>query len=388
MDSPTATPPPAVRPSRGRPRAPLSYRALVAALTGLLTLLFVWLLGFVLRDVDLMRGPDYRDYETRIVGEEALAEERRLAEESLELAEDFADGERRRAALRVAASDAQETMNQVLHNGERLRAEGSEPSEAERLAFEESQAAFLSRQSELRDASDRLDELQTRIDDARDRSEAHREKTDELRGRARDEHARDARAHRMRVAALKLAIVLPLLFAAAWTTRRAARSRFAPIAFAALAACAWKTLGVVHEYFPAPLFKYLAVAAAIAATLAFLVRAIQSISAPRPAWMLKRSREAYDRGVCAICSFPVRRGSLRNLGAILGRKGTIVVAPADAAEPPDEPYVCPSCGTALFEKCAACGSIRHSLLPFCESCGAANEDRETSPPAPAPEPSA
>jgi len=37
----------------------------------------------------------------------------------------------------------------------------------------------------------------------------------------------------------------------------------------------------------------------------------------------------------------------------------------------DEPYTCPSCATALYEKCPSCGATRHALLPSCEHCGAA-----------------
>jgi len=33
------------------------------------------------------------------------------------------------------------------------------------------------------------------------------------------------------------------------------------------------------------------------------------------------------------------------------------------------PNTCPACGERLYDACGKCNSIRHSLLPYCESCG-------------------
>jgi predicted RNA-binding Zn-ribbon protein involved in translation (DUF1610 family) len=95
------------------------------------------------------------------------------------------------------------------------------------------------------------------------------------------------------------------------------------------------------------------------------------IAFPKRDWLLKQYREAYESFLCPICAYPIRRGPLKYM-AWTRRSIRKVSLRASAADTGDDagPYTCPMCATGLFEKCASCSAIRHSLLPACDQCGA------------------
>jgi predicted RNA-binding Zn-ribbon protein involved in translation (DUF1610 family) len=105
---------------------------------------------------------------------------------------------------------------------------------------------------------------------------------------------------------------------------------------------------------------------------------------PKPDWLLKQYREAYEHFLCPACNYPIRRGPLRYL---FWTRRTLrrLRIPTQAGAQADEPYTCPACGTVLFEECPSCHAVRHALLPVCSKCGAAREiDRPSLKPAESP----
>ena len=99
---------------------------------------------------------------------------------------------------------------------------------------------------------------------------------------------------------------------------------------------------------------------------------MRAIRDPRPERLRRQYREAYERFLCPVCEYPVRRGPMRFLywDRRSIRKAGRVVPGVPEAGGGDEAYSCPSCGTSLFGACAACGRTRSTLLPHCEHCGA------------------
>ena len=89
-------------------------------------------------------------------------------------------------------------------------------------------------------------------------------------------------------------------------------------------------------------------------------------------YLVRQYREAYERFFCPVCDYPIRRGPLK---FVFWSRRTIKHLHFPPQTPPlaDEPYTCPACGTLLFEKCAVCGNVRHSLLPICSHCGSAKD---------------
>ena len=69
-----------------------------------------------------------------------------------------------------------------------------------------------------------------------------------------------------------------------------------------------------------------------------------------------------------MCNFPIRRGPLKYLSWNRRSLKKLTATP-ESVPTADEPYVCPACGTRLFEECGDCHAIRHALLPACSKCG-------------------
>ncbi len=188
---------------------------------------------------------------------------------------------------------------------------------------------------------------------------------DQLKKPARKKYDAALSAHQFKLAIAKLGVLLPLFVIVALAFYRYRSSPYRPLLMASLLACSWWLAMVTHDHFPSELFKYLAIGTGIAMVVFALTRLISNMAAPQLDLVLQRYREAYQRHRCPICDDPILRGPFKN--AVWTRKGPIL--PTGVVGGADRPYTCPSCGTGLFEKCGACDTVRHALLPFCDGCG-------------------
>ena len=128
---------------------------------------------------------------------------------------------------------------------------------------------------------------------------------------------------------------------------------------------------VIHECFPARVFKYIVTVALLVVVARLLVHVIRLVAHPKPEDLLKQYRQAYERFLCPECEYPIRTGPRRWL--YWTRRTVNRALPQAGAPPEEETYTCPACGTRLFEACPACGMIRHKTLPHCEHCGTGAE---------------
>ena len=173
----------------------------------------------------------------------------------------------------------------------------------------------------------------------------------------------------MKIAFFQLLFLIPLLLIAVYLYIRRRSSLYASLIHAFGIAILAKVTLVIHEHFPSRYFKYILLLVALAVVVRVLVYLIRVIAFPKLDWLIKQYREAYERFFCPVCEYPIRRGPMKY--RFWDRRSLRKLPPAEPTGPsPDEPYVCPSCGTRLFEKCSSCSAIRYSLLPFCEQCGA------------------
>jgi hypothetical protein len=153
--------------------------------------------------------------------------------------------------------------------------------------------------------------------------------------------------------------------------RKRRHTVYRPMIYATGIAVYWKLGQVMHEYFPSKLFKYVLIFVALAIVLKALVYLLRQIVAPKRDWLLKQYREAYEKFLCPICGYPIRRGPLKYL-FWTSRSIKKMLVPQNAEPTADEPYVCPCCATPLFEQCNECDAVRPSLLPACDHCGASS----------------
>lgn len=144
-------------------------------------------------------------------------------------------------------------------------------------------------------------------------------------------------------------------------------SLYFPFFLASAAATLIKVALVIHEYFPTRYFKYILIVFFLAAIGAALVHFIRQVAAPKVQWLIRQYREAYDRFLCPICEFPIKQGPRRFL---FWTRRSVIRTALPTSNERIEACVCPACGTRLYEECPDCHNVRHSLLPFCEHCGA------------------
>jgi predicted RNA-binding Zn-ribbon protein involved in translation (DUF1610 family) len=340
-------------------RGPAAYRLGIALLGALLTVLLIWLLGFILRDIDRIEGPDWSAIEAKHVERDLIVRRATLATERERLASETAAEELTQAKHERDRESAEATIT-VLR-----QLEGGGPgvslSPELQKAVTDNLNFFLGLQEDYRNASLRVTELRNRLRSIELESldiEATI-KTQSI--PAQEEYAKAWQRHQYLRASLKLAFLIPLFLVFAFWALKKRTSPFRTLPFSGLAASAWKVGAVMHEHFPSEVFKYIAIGAGIAVVLAFLVGMILLIVAPRPEWLHRQRREAYRKRRCPTCADPIRFDE-KELAT------TPAATPGEVVEHPSV-YTCPACGDTLFERCPSCGKIRHALLPYCSACG-------------------
>ena len=349
-------------------RGPLRHRLLVLLLSSALTVLLVWLLGFVLSDIGKLQGPVFQTFSEELVAPEEVDGLRALERDRQQLARQISDQEQIQKILRQSTESSRATMDQFM-SVHRLQLEkGVSATAEEQAALAQSQQSFLTNQRKFQEANQTIDRLSQQARELEPRIRDLVETHEDRREPAREAYEQAVRRHEIQIATYKLVFLIPIFLVASLLVLKKRESACAPIVYAVLVSSAWKVGSVIHEHFPKEVFKYVAIGTAIVVVLAALVFSIRLVVAPRRDWLLKQYREGYRRHRCPICSDPIQRGPLRH--ATWTRKGPVVPALVQETGEADEPYTCASCGTSLFVKCESCQSVRHELLPFCESCGA------------------
>lgn len=348
---------------------PKSIRIGSFLLAVLLTFLLVWLLGFFLHDIGQIDGPDYREVRNEFVDESLEKQVVSLQEQIARLEREAQRQGEIQKNLKRSMDNARDTMQQMMDLHRLSLEKQTTPSEEEGAALASSQQRFLEAQDRYEQANAEIARLDTEKYDLNASLDAAKGQMAKQEEPARVKYESLFRRHQFRIASFKLALIVPLLALSTWWFFRKWRSPYRLIPLAALAASFWKLGTVMQEHFPREFFKYIAIAAGIAAVLVFLVWLLRRAARPGRSLLLNRYREAYRAHICPVCAFPVQRGPLKF--AVWNRKGPQLpglVSPQEPSEP-ETPYACPSCGTTLFESCRGCGKARHSLLPYCEHCG-------------------
>jgi predicted RNA-binding Zn-ribbon protein involved in translation (DUF1610 family) len=308
------------------------------------------------------------------VTESHLDRQRELEDRLKETSRQIQEQRERQSLLQTSTNNSRETMNQLLEMHRHNLAQQVTPSTEERQALAESEKQFLANQKEFQKANEAIALLSEETRSLEEQQRELEEEIEPLEEAAMEANSEAWERHNLLTAFLKLAILVPLFFLAAWFLKTRKDSPYRVMFVAFFIAAFFQMSVVIHQYFPSRYFKYIAVSAAIAVVVAILRYLIRMIVRPDRKWLLKQYREAYQRHLCPVCSYPIERGRFRQ--AIWTSKGPKVskVTVLGESSGEEEPYTCPSCGTGLFGKCDSCGKVRHSLLPHCESCGVENRE--------------
>ncbi len=351
------------------PPGPWTHRLAVVVFSIVFALLLFWLLGFVLRDIGTWPGPDYAAIERTMVDPRLLQENQQLQSQIADATRSITEAQQQQTLLRDSAANSERTMNQLLDLNRRSVEQNRETAPEDEQALTESRRLFLNNQTRYQEIHERVSQLTAELRALEGRQRTNLLQLETERHPAQMEFSRQLSRHQLRLAALKLGFLLPLLGLSVWLFLRKRGSMYAPLIYGLGVVTLLRVGLVLHEHFPRRYFKYVLIAAALLVVVRVLVMLLRQTRQPRPEWLLKQYREAYQHFLCPICHYPVRRGPLKYL--FWNRRSVRKVAVAAAGQvATDEPYTCPVCGTRLFEECPTCKAIRHSLLPCCAHCGA------------------
>jgi predicted RNA-binding Zn-ribbon protein involved in translation (DUF1610 family) len=351
---------------------------MISAVTLLVGILFYWLLGFIVGDIGSIAGPSWQTVEADRVDSRLLTREQELKREISDTQRTIEDETKLQVVLRDRADNAETTMNRLAELQKLNLQTGVESSDTERQALAESERLFLDTQRRYQEVNERVDGLTGRLRQLESEQRTNSRDLVEARRPARAEYDRLRHRHQLKLGFAKLAVLLPLLAIVVFVTMKHRGRVYMPITYAAGSAIALKVLLVMHDHFPRRYFKYILILAALGAALLALVYLIRMVTYPKRSWLLKQYREAYERFLCPICAFPIRRGPLRFSFWNRRTAKKLTSAPSIPGEQ-ETPYVCPVCGTRLYDECSHCHKVRAALLPACSACGTATEVPTSSP---------
>lgn len=352
------------------------HRWLVYAFTVLFGCLLYWLMGFLVNDIGEWPGPDYAALEEQMLPAELRNQEQQLAQQQGEVQRSIETLRARQNNLRDSTDSARTTMNQLLAF-QRLGLErGVVPSEQEQQALAESEQRFLANQQQYQDLNEEVAAQEERLRELQEEQRQNSGALQQARLPIAAEYERLYERHELQQAGLKLGVLTPLLLVSIILFVKMRESLYA-LQYAAFAlAVGAKVLRVMHEYFPSRYFKYVLILTFLVIVVKVLHALIRAIANPKRDALLKQYREAYEAFLCPACDYPIRRGPLKFL--YWTRRSIKKLRVPYAESQAEGPYSCPACGTKLFDRCAACERIRHTMLPTCEHCGSATDPLATS----------
>lgn len=347
------------------------HRLAIRLFTLVLAVLVFWVLGFLVDDIRTLRGPDYAAIEKQHVDQNLLAKQVALEEQIADLSRQIENQTEKQRVVGDSSRNLQQTINQLLELQKLGIQKSIAFSDTEQANFTSSLNLFLDNQKRYQALSQTVSDMLEQKQGLVREKEQTQQEIERQRQPARDAFNTLTQRHRLKLAFLQLAILLPILAVAAVVMIKKRSSIYFPLFLAFGIATLVKVAMVVHEYFPTKYFKYILIGGLLIAVARLLIYFIRAIAFPKMAVLVKQYREAYERFLCPVCEYPIRVGPRRFLFWTRRTVNKIVV-PA-GRDDQDEKYTCPSCGSALFEECPSCHHIRHAMLPHCKQCGAVKD---------------
>jgi predicted RNA-binding Zn-ribbon protein involved in translation (DUF1610 family) len=343
-------------------------RMAIRLFTLALAVLVFWVLGFLVKDIRSIQGPDYWTIEQKHLDKDLVAQREALEKQIAELTRQIENQTEKQRVVGDSSRNLQQTINQLLELQKLGMQKSIALSEAEQANFTSSLNLFLDNQRKYQELSQTVSDMLERKQGLVQEREQADLKIEQQRQPARDEFNRLSNKHRLKLAFLQLAILLPILLGWVIVIVKKRASIYFPLYLAFGAATLIKVAQVVHEYFPSKYFKYILIGGLLLVVARLLIYFIRTIAFPKTQWLVKQYREAYERFLCPVCEYPIRVGPRRYLFWTRRTVNKIVV-PTDRGDQ-EEKYTCPACGSGLYEECPSCHKIRHAMLPHCSHCGA------------------
>jgi predicted RNA-binding Zn-ribbon protein involved in translation (DUF1610 family) len=326
-----------------------------------------WLLGFLVRDIKAISGPQLFEIEKKHVPPELYEQQKDLAEQVAELDNQIEHQTEVKTLIDDGSQNLEQTFNSLLE----LQKPGMQKqfaiSETEQVNLNSILQLFLENQTKYQEVNKAIADLNAQKNSLNKEQQKVEQQLEEQRKPAVAEHQGLSAKHRLKLAFFQLVFLLPLLGIATILVFMKRTSVYFPLFLAFGGATLVKVGFVVHEYFPRQYIKYIWIGALLLVVARILIHFIRMIAFPKVQWLIRQYHEAYERFLCPVCEYPIQVGPRRFL--YWTRRTVKKVAVPSEHGALEEPYTCPSCGTRLFEECSSCHKIRHARLPHCGNCG-------------------
>lgn len=342
-------------------------RFFIVVMGVVLGFLFYWLLTFVEHDIGSIKKPDWEKIRREYITEEMDDNQAQLRRDVESLNRQINALKEQRRTLGSSINTLRTTMDQLLaiHKQYIDKEELIPPESMQTLHDRE--AEFLADQKKDQQYTQEISILIERRQQKDDELFTTSEKIKSFEEDAREDQKERNKKFKFRVAVMKLSFLVPVFLVVSFLFMKYRAGAYWPLVWSGLIASFIKIALVAHEYFPTHYFKYIALLVVLGIVLRILINLIKMIVAPKKDLLIKQYQQFYDKHLCPVCTKPIKAGPLRYAG---WKKKTTVVAPQGTEIDKQQVYNCPSCGTNLYDKCERCGNIRHTLLPYCEHCGA------------------
>ena len=290
------------------PKGPWINRFISKILTFVLAVLIFWLPNFLVDDIRKTRGPDYSVIEKEFVDAALVERKDALHQETEGLQQQIADRHEEQRLIGEGSRNFQSTINQLLETKRLSIEKDVAPAENEKDVLSASLEAFLESQKNYQELNQQIAGLaaqKRKLEQEKREAEAELVQQHEP---AREAYRVQNEKHRLRLAALQLAVLVPLLVVGGFLVVKRRSSIYFPLYFAFAAATLLKVALVIHEYFPQRYFKYILIGVLLIVVGRVLIHFIRMAAFPKADWLLKQYREAYERFLCPVCEYPIRTG--------------------------------------------------------------------------------
>jgi len=352
-----------------KPRGTTLHRFAIYFFTTILTILVYWLLGFVIKDINSVQGPSFEAIEKSFVDQNLKEAIKKIEGDINRTKRQIEAKKAEQAILRDGTQSIEKTINQLMELQRTSIQQKGMLSDAEQKAFNTSMNMFLENQKQDQAITQEIAKMVSHLNELEGEKQEKQEIVEKQLKPAYEYFNRKIRIRHITLAVFELIFLIPLLVICGWVILKYRSSIYFYPLLAICIATLVRTMETIHRWFPSRIFRYLLIFAAIVVVTKILISFIKQTLKPSLQWLLKQYKEAYELFFCPVCGYPIRRGPMRYLFWTRRSLARIASSIPNAGNVVDSRYICPHCGTSLYEECNYCHFIRHSLLPYCEHCG-------------------
>ncbi len=254
------------------------HRFAIRLFTLVLAVLIFWVLGFFVDDIRSIPGPDYDSIEQNHLNKDLVSQRISLDTQIAALTRQILNQTEKQRVVGDSSRNLQQTINQLIDLQKLGLQKGIAFSETEQANFTSSLNIFLDNQKKYQELNQTVSDMLERKQALVLESEQAEQKLETQRQPARDEFNRLSERHRLELAFFQLAVLLPMLIAAAVVVIKKRSSIYIPLFLAFGGATLVKVVLVVFEYFPSKYFKYILIGSLLIVVAKLLIYFIRTIA--------------------------------------------------------------------------------------------------------------